>query len=67
MVRGLGMGGCRVTARGTGVARYMSTSAAEARMAETLVCTLMSRPEWREGGRASRASPKRDENLVGVG
>ena len=47
------------------MARYMRTSAAEARMAETLVCTLCSRPEWRDGGRASRASPKREENLLG--
>ena len=47
------------------MARYMRTSAAEARMAETLVCTLCSRPEWSDGGRASRASPKREENLLG--
>ena len=48
------------------MARYMRTSAAEARMAETLVCTLSSRPEWSDGGRASRASPKREENLLGA-
>ena len=40
----------------------MRTSAAEARIAETLLCTVCSRPECSEGGRARSASLKRVEN-----
>ena len=40
----------------------MRTSAAEARIAETLLCTAWSRPECSEGGSARSASLKRAEN-----
>ena len=40
----------------------VSTSEAEARIAETLACTVCSSPLCSEAGSSSRASWKRDEN-----